>query len=386
MPNLLLLALLATFPALSTDMYLPAIPELQAIWGIPLSLANLSLVSFFVSFSFFLLIHGPLSDRFGRRPVLIGGILLFITGSLLCAAATGIVWLIIARAVQGAGAAAASSLSLALSKDLYQGQERQRILAYIAVILSLCPMLAPSLGGWVLLVASWRWIFICQALLALAGLYGSYLLKEPLQERTQGGIRSVAGRYLVLFRNRRFMIVALAFSIMSIPHFAYIGGSPDMLISGFGMSEQAYGVYFGLNAVGLMLGAMLCSRLAAARHGLRTLVVALAGLFCAGAALCLTNGASPLGLVLPMFAATFCLGLSRPISNHLILEQVDSDFGAASSILTFTIFTLGGTGMWLISLDWWSKPGLLARLLLGCSLFPLLTLRLLKRPGQQSEG
>ncbi|MGE4292542.1 MAG: MFS transporter, partial [Desulfovibrio sp.] len=134
MPNLLLLALLAAFPALSTDMYLPAIPRLERIWGISLSLANLSLVAFFASFSLFLLVHGPLSDRFGRRPVLLWGILLFIAGSLACALAPSIGALITARIVQAAGAAAASSLSLALSKDLYSGLDRQRILAYLAVI------------------------------------------------------------------------------------------------------------------------------------------------------------------------------------------------------------------------------------------------------------
>ena len=131
MPNLLLLALLATFPALSTDMYLPAIPTLQKIWGISLPEANLSLVVFFIAFSGFLLIHGPLSDRVGRRPVLIYGILLFIVGCGLCAVANSITFLILARVVQAAGAAAASALSLALCRDLYEGEMRQKMMAYI---------------------------------------------------------------------------------------------------------------------------------------------------------------------------------------------------------------------------------------------------------------
>lgn len=378
MPNLLLLALLAAFPALSTDMYLPAIPTLVRIWGISLQLANLSLVVFFASFSFFLLVHGPLSDRFGRRPILLGGILLFIVGSLSCALAPSIGMLIAARMIQAAGAAAASSLSLALSKDLYEGKDRQRILAYIAVILSVCPMLAPTLGGWVMLVGSWRLIFVCQAVLALVGLYGSFLLKEPLTERTSGGVLAVAGRYLVLLRNGRFLLVALAFSIMSIPHFAYIGGSSAIFITDFGISEQAYGIYFGLNAVGLMLGAMLCSRLGAARDGNFVLHVALFGLLAAGGAMLYFGGTTPLRLVVPMFCCTFALGLSRPISNNMVLEQVDTDIGAASSILTFSIFTFGAFGMWLISLDWADKPMLIGKLIIMGALTPMLAMRLFR--------
>lgn len=167
MPNLILLSLLAAFPPLSTDMYLPAIPALQKLWGIPLAQANLSLVIYFLSFSFFLLIHGPMSDRFGRRPVLIAGILTFIAGSGLCAMADSITFLVIARAVQAAGAAAASALALALSKDLYEGVQRQKILASIGVIMAFCPMLAPTLGGLMLKFGSWRWIFIIQGTMAL---------------------------------------------------------------------------------------------------------------------------------------------------------------------------------------------------------------------------
>lgn len=103
MPNLILLSLLAAFPPLSTDMYLPAIPRIASQWGITMAQANLSLVIYFVSFSVCLLIHGPLSDRFGRKPVLLGGILIFIAGSILCALSGSISMLVAARAVQELG-------------------------------------------------------------------------------------------------------------------------------------------------------------------------------------------------------------------------------------------------------------------------------------------
>lgn len=374
MPNLILLSVLAAFPPLSTDMYLPAIPTLQEVWGIPMAEANLSLVIYFVSFSLFLLIHGPLSDRLGRKPVLIGGILTFILGCGLCAAATNIMFLVLARVVQGAGAAAASALALALSKDLYEGIERQKVLASIGVIMAFCPMLAPTLGGLMLKFGSWRWIFISQGIIALVGLYGVFRLKEPLTEFTTGGFMAVAGRYVAVFKNGRFTVLALAFACMVFPHFGFIGGSPAIYITGFGMSEEVFGLYFGVNALGFMLGSLVCTRLGGSFKPERILYVTMMVTFCAGCALLLLGGTSPLTVAIPMFCITFSVGFTRPVSNNMILEQVDRDVGAASAVMTFELFLVGAISMELIALEWSSKIAVLGVLALIGSIIPLAVL------------
>ena len=378
MPNLILLSLLAAFPPISIDMYLPAIPTLQAAWGEPFSVVNHSLVVFIVVFSVCLLIHGPLSDRFGRRPVLLAGIFLFILGSGLCAASTNIHMLLVARAIQGAGAAAASSLSLALSKDLYDGIMRQKILAYIGVIMAFAPMLAPTLGGLVLKFASWRWIFVCQGTLALVGLYGVLRLKEPLTQFTSGGALAVAGRYISVFRNGRFTVLALAFALMILPHFGFIAGCTDIYMNQFGMSEQRFGVYFAINALGFMLGSFTCTRLGSSFRQLHILYFSLCLIFVAGALLLLLGGTTPNAVAGPMVLVTFAVGLSRPVSNSMILDQVDRDVGAASGVMVFEMFFVGAMAMEIVSRDWPDKVVVLGTLGLVGALIPLTTLLVMR--------
>lgn len=385
MPNLILLSLLAAFPPLSTDMYLPAIPRIVEAWGISLALGNLSLVVYFVTFSLFLLIHGPLSDRFGRKPILVVGILVFIAGSWLCAMSSGIVFLVAARAVQGAGAAAASALALALSKDLYEGVERQKILALIGVIMAFCPMLAPSVGGLMLKIGSWRWIFISQGIAALAALYGVMLLKEPLTEFTSGGVLAVVGRYGAVFKNGRFSLMAIAFAMMVLPHFAFIGGSPAIYITGFGMSDQVFGLFFGANALGFMLGSLACSRMSGVMSPMRILYVALCAIFAAGVALLLLGGTNPYTVAVPMFCITFFMGFSRPVSNSLILDQVNTDVGAASGIMAFEMFLVGAIAMEIIALDWQSKTGVLGVLALIGTVIPLIVLLAMRAASRKAD-
>ncbi|MBI9086295.1 MAG: multidrug effflux MFS transporter [Desulfobacterales bacterium] len=352
---LLLLALLSAFPPLSTDMYLPAIPLLQKIWHQPLAIVNLTLVGFFVSYCVFLLFYGPLSDRFGRRPLLLVGIGIFILASLLCALSNNVFSLIVFRVFQAAGAASASALVLAISKDVYQGHERARILAHIGVIMALAPMLAPVFGGWVLTWFSWRWVFLIQALIGAVGWIGVFRMPETLKTPSATGVLKTAGIYLQLLGNRRYVGFALMMAIIVLPHFAFIGGSADIYITRLGLSEQVFGYFFALNAAAIMAGAFACTRLLG-RVGSRAIMTAgFAGILI-GSLVMLTRWLpGPWGLALPMAVVSFSFGLSRPPSNNLVLEQVDRHAGAASSLLIFIYFMLGAFSMWLIALDWTDK-------------------------------
>jgi len=351
----LLLGWLTAFPAIATSMYLPAIPLLQKTWQEPLVVINLTLVGFFVSYCFFLLVYGPLSDRFGRRRPLLVGIGLFVCSCLMCALTDRAGSMIILRVLQGAGAAAASSLALAISKDVYEGSERGRVLAIIGTIMAVTPMIAPIFGGWILTVLSWRWIFVTQALCGAIAWVGTLRLPETLKTPTTAPMLQTAGSYLELVCNRRYVAYTLMVSLISLSQFAFIGGSADIYITQIGLSEQIYGYLFAFNATAMMLGAFTCSRVVRRFKPTGFITASFVGILTGGLAMLLSRQPGPWALALPMALITFCNGFSRPLCYNLILEQIDRNAGAASSLLTFSYFIVGSFSMWLISLDWPDK-------------------------------
>jgi MFS transporter, DHA1 family, multidrug resistance protein len=353
--NIFLLSLLAAFPPLSTDMYLPAIPQLKAQWNQPLMMVNLTLICFFLSYCLFMLIYGPVSDRFGRRRPLLVGIGIFIIASLMCALADNIAALIAARIFQASGAASASALSLAMCKDLFETKARERIMAYMAVIVALAPMLAPVIGGWLIHYFSWRWVFVFQASMGIIAWGGVFRMAEPLKQFQRISAAQVALVYVRLLRNRRYTGLMIAMSILVLPFFGFLAGSSEIYMSHFGMDERQFGYFFGFNALALMCGPFVFSRLTRRFSSRALLTLSFAGILVASIVMACLPHHSPWSLALPMWVLSFFFGMNRPPSNNLILEQVQRDVGAASALIIFAFMTVGAAGMGIISLAWSDK-------------------------------
>jgi MFS transporter, DHA1 family, multidrug resistance protein len=353
--NIFLLSLLAAFPPLSTDMYLPAIPQLKDQWHQPLMMINLTLICFFLTYCLFMLIYGPVSDRYGRRRPLLVGIGIFIIASLMCALANNVFTLIAARIFQASGAASASALSLAMCKDLFETRQRERVMAYIAVIVSLAPMLAPVIGGWLIHYFSWRWVFVFQASMGIIAWYGVYGMTEPLKQFARISASQVALVYIRLLRNRRYTGLMIAMSILVLPFFGFLAGSSEIYMSHFGMDERQFGYFFGFNALALMCGPFAFSRLMRSFSSRSLLTLSFIGILVASIVLVCLPHHSPWSLALPMWVLSFFFGMNRPPSNNLILEQVQHDVGAASALIIFAFMTVGAAGMGIISLAWADK-------------------------------
>lgn len=366
-----LLALLAAFPPLSTDMYLAAIPTLVNSWHTSLAVVNLTLVGFFTTYCGFLLIYGPLSDRYGRRPPLLAGLLLYVVASLFCGVAGNVEQMICARVLQGAGAASASSIAFAVCKDLFDGNLRQRIFLQLGVIVAAAPMIAPIIGGWIIELISWRWIFVLQALLGLTAAVGVWKMTEPLQEPSRESMRVVFAGYARLVKNPRYFLLTLAFSALGVPFFAYIAISADIYIRLLGYSEREYGYFFAVNSMAFMLAPLVFGRVARRFRLTSLLPVSYLGVLGASLLLMLPNIPQPYRLAVPMWLLTFFFAFGRPPGNNLILEQVEEDVGAASSLMVFLFFLTGVVSMWFISLGWADTVHVLGLLGLGASLITL---------------
>lgn len=378
-PIIGLLALLSAFPPLATDMYLPALPLLQSEWQVPLVTINGTLVAFFVTYCGFLLVYGPLSDRYGRKPPLLAGVGLFVVSCLLCAASQSALMLTCGRIVQGAGAAAASAIVFAVCKDRFDGLQRQRIFIRIGVIVAAAPMIAPILGGWVLTLLSWRWIFLLQAVLGGLAFAGVLRMDESLRSPTRPGFAEVAGSYGRLLHNGRYMALLLTLSCTCVPVFAFIGGSPDLYITRLGYDARQFSYFFAFNALAFVLAPLTFSRLVRRVEVIRLMPFAFTGMLVSSLLLLCPWLPLPWRLTLPMFFLTFCFSFCRPAGNNLILEQVDRDTGAASSLMVFFYFMTGALAMWFFSFDWADKIDLLGKMGAGSVLCTLLLWQVVRR-------
>ncbi|MGE9296004.1 MAG: multidrug effflux MFS transporter [Puniceicoccales bacterium] len=351
--RVLFLAALCAMPPLSTDMYLVAIPHLAEMWEAPTNVINLSLVLWFVAFSISLLIFGSLSDRVGRRPVILGGLAVFVIASALCALASNPTQLIAFRILQGIAAAAPSSMSMAYCRDKFSGQARQRLLAWLGIIVAIAPMVAPSIGALVMRFAPWQTIFWALSSFSLTLLVLCwFFFDESSSERDKGGVFNALKRYGRLSRNGNFVLANFSMCLITAPVLGYVGISSIIYMEHFHLSESAFALMFGTVPLSSMIGAFLCSRMIARFSDRKMIFWSICGCVAASLVVLSVGGLHVAAFAIGMGFFGFFTGVSRPLANHLVLEQVDRDIGAASSTIIFTQFMAGALCMAYTTAGW----------------------------------
>ncbi|WP_157801299.1 multidrug effflux MFS transporter [Sphingobium sp. LB126] len=254
--RILLLASFAALTPMAVDMYLPAMPGLADDLGVGMSAASYSISAFFFGVAFGQLFAGPLSDRHGRKPVIAGGLILFIAASVAAALCDSFLLLMLARVTQAFGACAATVAGRAIVRDCLDLREAARTFSLLALVGSIAPILAPMLGTLVTKFGDWRSIFqvmggfalvvlVCQ----LAFLPETRSAAAESQSRSESPLRS----YLTLLGNRRILGYLLAASGNSACLFTYIANSATVLMKGYGLNPFAFSLAFGANAVGLLI-------------------------------------------------------------------------------------------------------------------------------------
>lgn len=354
-----LLASLSALPPLSIDMNLPAVPAIEASFAEPSGNGALTLSLFVAGFLIAPLVGGPLADRFGRRPALLGALLAFTVTSLMCAAAPTFATLLVARFLQGSAAGLGAVLPLAIVRDVFEGATARQRLSQITAMIGVAPLIAPALGSLVMSLDDWRAIYLSQAAWGAAmALVVALLFAETLPRTNRQPLNPsrLLRNYAFVLGSRQFVGFTLVFAFGFAALFAYIAGSATVLLEDLGLSEFWFSVIFAVTSAGLILGSLLSARLSRGSLPVRRLVtLCLAGTAaCAGGAFvaALFGWVAVETIVPSVFGMVFCFGLMAPNITHAAIQPLPQMAGAASGVMRSLQMLMGAAAgallTWLI--------------------------------------
>ncbi|MDI6627809.1 MULTISPECIES: multidrug effflux MFS transporter [Rhodococcus] len=343
---LVLGALIALGP-LTIDMYLPALPAIADDLNTSSSAVQLTLAGTLVGLALGQLIIGPLSDIVGRRLPLIVGTGVHILASVACIVAPNIAVLGGLRVVQGLGAAAAAVVAMAIVRDLFSGRAAATVLSRLMLVMGVAPVLAPSLGGGVLLVGSWRLVFAALAIMGVALMTLAIVsLREtlPPERRRASGVMPVLRTYRSLLRDAQFVVLVLVAALAMASLFAYIAGSSFVLQEEFGLDEQQFAIVFAAGAISLIGASQLNVLLLGRFAPVQIVLTALSFAVFAGAVmtvLAITGVGGMAGFVVPLWFVLGAVGFVMPNAPALALSRHGEAAGGAAALLGAAQFGLG---------------------------------------------
>lgn len=368
-----LITMLSMIPPLSTDLYMPALPEMTVYFNTSSTFMSLTMTVFFVFLAVGILVFGPMSDKHGRKPILIMCISISLVFSAVCAFSPNISFLLVSRAISAFGAGGMVSVATALIKDSFEGKEMSTVLSLTQAFGLLAPVLAPLLGALILKLADWKMTFIVLASLTALSLIGAILLKEtlPAPKRNQGSIiQSISGLGRVS-KNVSFTTLLLVGALIAAPYMAYLAVASYVYIDSFGVSETTFSIYFAFNSCAAILGPVMYMRFGAGsvkktiNFGILIAIIS--------AILILSVGnTGPIIFFLSYVIYSIVVTYIRPLISDLLLSSTKTDIGAASSVINFGFTVIGSIGMIIGSLKWGSYIGGLATTMLIFAVFTII--------------
>jgi DHA1 family bicyclomycin/chloramphenicol resistance-like MFS transporter len=338
-PPFLILVMVSAIGPLALNIFMPSMPGLQATFGVSYGTVQLTLTLYLIGLSVCQLFYGPLSDRYGRRPLLLAGLALFVLASIASALATSIEMLIAARLVQAIGGASGIVLSRAIVRDLYQGEKAASVLGYITMAWVLAPMVAPALGGYLDQIAGFRASFVLLAAVGALILAGAWFtLHETNFDRRTDGRLWQSAHYGSIFAARQFRGYATCLAFTSAVFFTFLAFAPFLTVTIMDRSAIEYGLWFILVSVGYMVGNFLSGRYSE-RIGNDHMVLLGNMLTFFGAALCLVLALfgllTPVALFSPMLLCALGNGLTIPNGTIRAISIDPRLVGTAAGLVGF---------------------------------------------------
>jgi MFS transporter, DHA1 family, multidrug resistance protein len=338
----LLLASLTGLGPMSSDMYVPSLPDIGHSLHVPIAQVQLTISSYLIGFAIGQIIYGPISDRLGRKPVLLAALCVYGLGSVLCATTQSIDALIVSRFVQALGGAGAIVLARAVVRDLYSGARAGRELSLMGSIQSFAPIVAPLLGGLLQTVFGWHASFILLVIVAVAaGTAVARLLPETLRKRTSEPLSLAAmGRlYGSVLAHKSFLAHLGIMTTTFVGLYAWVSGASIVIQGVYGLSPLAFGLTYAVASLGYLLGTQIAVRIVmrlglGPMIGIGTAIMAAGGLFMAAVVAFGLTGVA--WLVAAMTIYLTGMGLSNPQTMAAALTPFPDRAGTASSLLGFS--------------------------------------------------
>jgi|TARA_B110000879_G_scaffold94025_1_gene128697 DHA1 family bicyclomycin/chloramphenicol resistance-like MFS transporter len=319
---------------------LPALPIIRSTYTVSSEVAQLTLSLSMLAIAIGTLFFGPMSDKYGRRPIMLLGLSITIAGSIACWLANSIEWLIVGRFIQAFGGAVGLVLARAIVRDVYGADEAARVIATLVMVMVVLPMLSPALGGELIARFGFHSVFVVTAFMCVLILaFLSYQLPETLEEPVAfEGVRAMILTYFSLFKSRIFCGYAFCVTFVSVVFFSFISAAPEIMVSVLKRPATEYGYYFIIIPAGFMTGNYV------ARHfnrslGLDRLITIGAGIgvtgICLALLLQLLGFSQPLALFLPIALATFGNGITLPNAQAAAINEFPKLAGSASGLTGF---------------------------------------------------
>ncbi len=379
-----ILALMSAIAPLSTDMYLPALPQVQASFHTTPALTQLSLASFFIAFALGQLIYGPLSDIFGRKKPLYAGTALFVLASISCVMVDSVQAFIVLRFVEALGGCAGVVIARAIVNDIFELNEAASIFALMMVVSSIAPMLSPTFGAFLLEFFSWQSIFFTLFVLGMVLLFLiAFSLKESASRagKAKFSREAIAKSYKAVLSDRLFMSYALAGALATGAIFAYITGSSFVFMEFFELDKRSYGILFGINALGGVISAAINAKLVLKYSPYKVLPRALMVMFFLSIVLVASSffHSNFWAFEVVLFATLFMLGFVMPNITTLAMGRFASaNSGTASAVLGTTQFALAGVVSYIVGAVNADTPVLLGCVIAACCFFAAISYAFIK--------